>query len=157
MADVVDDYFKIEREEPVRLIGDVLTAGRIDTFPTVGATIFEPWRGDSVGRQERVESTLQSIRRRAEVRVTPVTGGYEVDVVVLKELEDLLWPEHATAGAATFRYDDTLTRVVNLELGQDTNLGWIPQGRDTALEQQILSDLQARCRRLPVRTLPVVQ
>ena len=156
VVDVVDDYFKIEREEPVRLIGDVLTAGRLDTFPTGGATIFEPWLRDSVGRRERMESTLQSMRRRAEVRVTPVEGGYEVEVAVLKELEDVVRPEHATAGAATFRYDDSLTRVVNPQEEREINCGWIPQGRDTALEQRILDDLQARCGRLPVRTLPPV-
>jgi len=154
VADTVDDYFKIEREEPVRLVGDVLTAGRIDTFPTVGATILEPWLGDSVGRDERLESTLQSIRRRAEVLVTPVAGGYEVEVAVWKELEDVVRPEHATAGSATFRYDDSLNRITNPEIECDVNRGWIPQGRDTALEQRILGDLQAHCGRLPVRTLP---
>jgi len=154
VVDVTDDYFKIEREEPVRLVGDVLTAGRLDTFPTGGATLLEPWRGDSVGRYERIESTLQSMRRRAEVRVSPVAGGYEVEVVVWKELEDVVQPEHATAGAATFRYDDTLTRVVNPVAGQEVNCGWIPQGRDAALEQRILGELMARCGRLPVRALP---
>ena len=46
-VDAVDDYFRIEREERVRLIGGVLTEGRIDTFPTIGSTILEPWRRDS--------------------------------------------------------------------------------------------------------------
>ena len=32
---------------------------------------------------------------------------------MFKELENILTPEHATAGAATFRYDTTLTRVIN--------------------------------------------
>src|SRR5262245_5310738 len=31
-VDAVDDYFRIEREDRVRLIGGVLTEGRIDTF-----------------------------------------------------------------------------------------------------------------------------
>ena len=49
VVDVVDDYFKIEREEPVRVVGDVLTEGRLDTYPKVAATILEPWHADSAG------------------------------------------------------------------------------------------------------------
>ncbi|MBN2474361.1 MAG: hypothetical protein JXB62_07120 [Pirellulales bacterium] len=156
VVDVVDDYFRIKQEEPVRLIGETLTAGRLDTFPTVAATVLEPWHGDSVGVYERTESTLQSRRRRAEVQVVPTAGGYQVEVAVFKELEDVLRPEHATAGAATFRYDDTLTRVVGSVGEQAINRDWIPQGRDTALEQRILGQLHERCGRLGVRMLPPV-
>ena len=42
------------------------------------------------------------MRRRAVVRVIPAQGGHWVDVAVFKELEDVVKPEHATAGAATF-------------------------------------------------------
>ena len=49
LVDVVDDYFDVEREDRVRLVGDILTEGRIDTFPKVASTIFEPWNSDSVG------------------------------------------------------------------------------------------------------------
>ena len=144
VVDVVDDYFEIDREEPVRLVGSTLTEGRLETFPRVGATLLEPWRHDSASRYERLESTLQSMRRRAVVRVIPAERGYWIDVAVFKELEDVLRPEHATAGAATFRYDDSLTRVVNPTLGQDVNAGWIQQGRDAALQQRILGHLQSR-------------
>jgi hypothetical protein len=49
-VDAVDDYFRIEREERVRLIGGVLTEGRIDTFPITGSTVS---RG-------RVDSTVRT-------------------------------------------------------------------------------------------------
>ena len=39
-VDAVDDYFRIEREDRVRLIGGVLTEGRIDTFPMIGSTML---------------------------------------------------------------------------------------------------------------------
>jgi hypothetical protein len=155
VVDVVDDYFTVEREEPVRLVGDVATEGILDTYPKVAATIFEPWDSDSAGSQARIESTLQSIRRRAVVRVVPAEGGYWVDVAVFKELEDVRRPEHATAGAATFRYDATLTRVVSPVGEQEINVGWIPQGRDTALEQRILGHLLARCGQLGTPILPL--
>src|SRR5262245_48631226 len=109
-VDSLDDHFRIEREERVRLIGGVLTEGRIDTFPTIGSTIFEPWRRDSTPGYEKIHATLQTIRRRATVRVIPVEGGYLLDVVVQKELEDLDKPEHATAGGSTLRHDGTIVR-----------------------------------------------
>ena len=144
LVDVVDDYFEIEREQPIQAMGTALTEGRIDTQPLLGATVFEPWHRDSVGAYERWESTLQSMRRRAEIRVVPGQGGYWVYVAVFKELEDTSEPFPSTAGAATFRNDNSLTRVVNPIGEQETNEGWIPRGRDMALEQRILGDLQAR-------------
>lgn len=142
--DAIDDYFRIEREDRVRLIGGVLTEGRIDTFPTIGSTIFEPWRVDSTRGYEKIHATLQSIRRRATIRVIPVEGGYLLDVVVQKELEDLDKPEHATAGGATLRHDGTIVRQENAPGRYSVTLGWIPIGRDVSLEQRILADISAR-------------
>jgi hypothetical protein len=144
VVDVVDDYFKIEREVPAQLAGSVALEGRLDTFPAVGSTLFEPWRRDSVGPYDKLESTLQSIRRQATVRVIPVPNGYLVDVAVFKYLEDVAQPMHATAGAATFRNDSSLTRVVSPVGEQEISQGWIPLGRDTALEQQIIGRMLAR-------------
>jgi hypothetical protein len=144
LVDVVDDYFTIDREEPVRLIGNVLTEGRIDTFPEIGSTYFEPWRRDSANSYEKLESTLQTIRRQATVRVIPTAGGYLADVTVFKELEDLARPEHATTGAATLRHDTSLDRVVQPIGDQPVLKGWIPLGRDLALEQRILAQLRNR-------------
>src|SRR5207237_10578805 len=94
-VDALDDYFHIEREDRVRVVAGVLTEGRIDTFPTIGSTLFEPWRIDSTPGYEKLHATFQSIRRRATIRVIPVEGGYLLDVVVQKELEDLDKPENA--------------------------------------------------------------
>lgn len=143
-VDSVDDYFRIEREDRVRLIGGVLTEGRIDTFPTIGSTIFEPWRTDSTRGYEKLHATMQSIRRRATLRVIPVEGGYLIDVVVQKELEDLDKPEHATAGGATLRHDGTIVRQEGPPGRFSVTLGWIPIGRDVTLEQRILADISGR-------------
>ena len=144
VVDVVDDYFRIDREERLRLVGDVEIEGRIDTFYEVGSTLLEPWRGDSANAYERLESTLQTIRRVAYVRVIPTGTDYLLDVQVFKELEDPLRPEHATAGAATFRNDTSLERYREPVGGQPLVMGWIPLGRDPALEQRITSEVQAR-------------
>jgi hypothetical protein len=110
LINVTDDYFKVAKEQRVIFAQGIPTEGRITTFPQTGATLLEPWRGDSVGFQERLESTLQSIRRLATVRLIPDPAGWRVEVVVQKELENLKRPMHATAGGATFRNDDSLYR-----------------------------------------------
>jgi hypothetical protein len=145
IVDVVDDYFRIEREEPVRVEGNMPTEGMLTTFPEVSPTIFEPWRHDTVDPDERVENTLQTMRRRAVLHVRPAQGGYMVDVAVFKELENLVPPEHATAGAATFRYDSTLAGIINPIGGDRAADGWIGRGRDPSMEQYLISHLLSRC------------
>ncbi len=144
IVDVVDDEFRVEREVPVRQMGDVLTEGRLDTFWLVGSTLLEPWRNDAANAYEKLEGTLQSIRRRAVVRVTPSSAGQWVEVVVFKELEDASKPIGAQTGSGVFRYESSLNRVENPVLEQPLTQGWIALGRDTALEQQILATVQAR-------------
>jgi hypothetical protein len=147
VVDVVDDYFRIEKEERVRLVGDLLTEGRLDTYPRGGSTLLEPWNNDSSTPYERLESTLQSIRRRALVRVVPAQAGFLVDVQVFKELENVPAPETGAvslANPSALRNDNALQRVTNPIGGAQPTLGWIPQGRDAALEQLILAQIQAR-------------
>lgn len=145
LVDVLDDYFRIAREDRVRQVGDVLTEGRIDTYPRTGATILEPWRKDSVGRFQRWEATLQTIRRRAQARVIPSAGGFLVEVLVEKEQEALDRPEQATAVSAGLRLGETLDSQPQSKLGGDPlTVGWIPLGRDVVLEQTILTELTRR-------------
>lgn len=144
VVDTVDNYFKIERQDRVKLVGDTLTEGQIDTVPKIGATLLEPWYNDSVGGYERLHASLQSVRRRAVVRVIPQPGGYLLDVTVLKELEDVDRPQTATAGGEIKRHDGSLIREKDrIDTGPLT-LGWIPQGRDAALEQRIIAELYDR-------------
>ena len=156
IVDVVDDYFRIEHEEPVRVAGTSTTDGNLTTFPEASPTIFEPWRHDTVDPEQRVENTLQSIRRWASVHVTPAQGGYMVEVAVFKELEDLVTPEHATAGKATFRYDSTLTGVINPIGSENVADGWISRGRDAPMEQHIIAHLLSRCGQVGQPAGPVV-
>lgn len=145
IVDMVDDYFEIASEQPVRDIGNVLMEGRIVTRPKTGATCAEFLMRDSTPGYERLHSTLQSIRRTAHIRVMPDATGFLVAVEVYKELEDVSQPEYSTVTAAVQRHDGSLVandRVGNF-FGSQT-LGWIPLGRDESLEQEMLRNLYAR-------------
>jgi len=164
LVDVVDDYFEIEREDRVRVVDNMPTLGRIDTVPEISATLLEPWKRDSVGYQQRLESTLQTMRRQATVQVVPTESGYLVDVTVYKYLEDLRRPEQASAAGSSFRNEESLDRFNDQTQGPSTLIdsfpeygraqgpvgpqpytsGWIQMGRDVALEQAIITKLLQR-------------
>ena len=145
IVDVVSDYFPIAREQRARRSGEVVMEGSIETVPQMGATWLEPHRRDSVGDFNRWESTFQTIRRRAMVRVIPDPVGYLVEVIIEKELEDLPKPVHATAGAATFRNDTSLpSRRLEQAGHTPASPRWIALGRDPPLEQRILAEIHAR-------------
>jgi hypothetical protein len=145
IVDVVSDYFPVAREQQARRSGEAWTEGRIETGLQGGASWLEPFRHDSVGVFNRWESTFQSIRRSAVIRVMPDTNGYLVEVVVQKEIEDLPHPERATAGAATFRNDGSLPTGRADEVSRTlSSPRWLPLGRDPALEARLLADIHAR-------------
>ncbi len=148
IIDGIDDFnFKIRREHRVRLVGNVLQEGRVETFPSVGSTLLEPWHKDSSPGFEKLHATLQSIRRRCTARVVPAEGGYSIEIVVIKELEDLLQPEHSIIHNSHTRFDTSPERTdeaKDLDRLPPGTLGWIPLGRDIALEQRILENIRGR-------------
>jgi hypothetical protein len=129
-----DFYFEIEREDRL--------AGTIETKYKAGASILEPWHADSVGRENRLESTFQSIRRRIVVSVQPSPpNALQVEVLVFKELEDLPGLAANSPGGSTFQESTPLQRDMLGVIGQSTPSIWIPQGRDTALEQKMMAHI----------------
>ena len=145
IVDMVDDYFDIASEQQVREVGGVLVDGRITTQTKTGATITEFLMRDSTPGYERLHATLQSIRRYAQVRVTPTGRGFQVGIEVYKELEDVSQPEYSTVTSSVRRHDGSLVTsdLSDPRLGPAT-LGWIPLGRDQSLEQAMLRNLHAR-------------
>lgn len=133
-VDVVHDYlFEIERESRID--------GVIETKFKTGAGVLEPWHRDSADGYSRWESTLQSIRRKAYISVTPAQGGYFVSVEAFKEIEDVAGAANF-AGGATFQDHTPLQRDLDLVVGQSSPSGWIPRGRDAALERSMLQSIQ---------------
>jgi hypothetical protein len=137
-VDVVHEYFDIAREN--RIVGS--QPGVIETNYKVGASVFEPWHRDSHGLDSRLESSFQSIRRKAFINVAPTDGGYLISVEVFKELEDLAGVANNTAGGATFQQGNPLRRDLDLVVGQSSPSGWLVKGRDDVLENEIARRMQ---------------
>ena len=138
--DVLHEFlFEIDRENR--------QTRSIETKYKVGSGLLEPWHTESVGLASRLESTLQSMRRKVIITLSPVQQGsqysYTVQVIAIKELEDLDAIVANSPGGATFQESTPLNRDLNQILGQSRPSGWIPQGRDLLLEQTVLNRLQA--------------
>ena len=132
---VVDKYFDISSEN--RLSKTIVTQ------PKVRATLLEPWSGDSVEVSDRLEASLQTVRRFATIKIEPApTGGYLVKVEVRKELEDLVKPDRQAAGRAVFNNDFPVNRAREIIGPVPVATGWIPRGRDQHLEQAILAGIR---------------
>ena len=133
-VDVLHAYqFPVDRENQLD--------GIIETGYKVGSGVLEPWHKDSVTMGDRLESSFQSIRRRATISVTPAANGYAVGVEVLKEIEN---PQNLiinSAGYATFPEATPLERDLSVVVGPSSPEGWILLGRDTNLEQDLIRSL----------------
>jgi len=144
VVDSVDDYFRIAREQPVLNSGGLVSDGRLETVYKVGSSLAQPWNKDSTPGFERLQASLQSIRRKAIVTVRPQGAAYVIEVVVQKDLEDTDRTQFATETTLSRRHDGTLIRERDrIDAGPQT-LGWIPLGRDASLEQAILADIFGR-------------
>jgi len=156
LVDVIDDDFRIRYETRVRLEGGVLTEGSVYSFPLPSATYLEPWRGDTTSGFERLQATLQSVRRRVEARMIPSEGGYLIEINVFKELENVGQSSTGTGGGVTRRHDTGIIRRDEGDVLSPDSSGWIPIGRDLAQEQKILGKLRERLvDNVPVQLSPV--
>ncbi|MCA9131103.1 MAG: hypothetical protein KDB22_28660 [Planctomycetales bacterium] len=144
IVDALDDYFLIDTEEPVRRTTESWQDGRVVTYPRISGTILEPWRGDAARGFERLQSTFQTIRRTATVRVTCEPSGYQIDITVLKEQEDVDQSQFATAGASAQRHDGTIVRNENQLRQLPVTLGWFEIGRDRELETRLMASILGR-------------
>ena len=143
LADVIDDYFTIQYESPLRQQDGVVTAGRLRTLPQPGANIFEPWRSDSANLDERLRATVQSISRSAEVIVTPLQGNYLIEISVTKQIEDVR-SDPQTLSLVSSANVNAMENREPLIGEAAVSEGWIYLERDPVLEQRILAHLTER-------------
>jgi hypothetical protein len=117
--------------------------GRIETMPRAASGLLLFLRPGSPDLYERTLATLQSYRHRVTVILHPADqGGFFIEVVARKELEDLAKPAHSLVGPATFRTDNNVDRTTEVIDDSSFDASWIYKGRDTAMEQEIIRRLK---------------
>jgi hypothetical protein len=144
IVDTVEDYFQIKSEQRPTRDNTQWFEGRLETFPQIGATYLEPWRKDALEGFQRWQSTLQTMRRTANLRVIPTNEGFSVGIEVIKELEDVDRSQFSSEGSAIARHDGTIVRTGANLAGQPITLGWIRQENDADLEQRLLREILGR-------------
>jgi hypothetical protein len=116
-------------------------SGRIETKPRIAPGFEQPWKPGSPDHSERLLATLQSIRHRCLVTIQPGAGeqgGYLVMVMIYKELEDVRSGPTRQLALPIFRDAATVERQFEVIDMTVIDSFWIPKGRDTAFEQEIL-------------------
>lgn len=137
VVDVLNDYpFEIARENKLD--------GVIETEYKVGSSLLEPWHQETIGFWNRMESSLHPIRRKVFVTITPSEAGYAIAVRADKEIADTPQQLPNTPGGATFLDNHPLQRQLDAVVGDRPRIvGWVPRGRDMALEYDLTARLQA--------------
>ena len=119
-------------------------SGHVEAVPRVAPGLALLLKPGSPDLYDRLLCTLQSYRHRVTVIIqtadppTAVHGGYSVEFIVRKELEDLPRPLRSALGGAVFRSESTVerqTEVIDATFFEPT---WIFRGRDAALEQELI-------------------
>jgi hypothetical protein len=134
---VLDDYFEIFSANPY--------SGVIVTKPRIAPGYEQFWKGGNPSTRDRLLATFQTVRQIAFVTIrTGERGGYLVEVVVDKELEDMPRPVRSTVGDAVFTESPTVDRAVEVVGPALTPASrtWFKIGRDYALEQQLLDRIR---------------
>jgi hypothetical protein len=119
-----------------------LRSGVIDTFPMVSSQWFEFWRRDVVDAASLAESSLQTIRRRVGIKLTPLGGNkysFNCRVTVQRlsmppsAISGSVWAEnvfYSTAGRSPIWNDPDDARV------------WITLDNDTVLADNIIRSVK---------------
>jgi hypothetical protein len=117
--------------------------GRVETVPRIAPGVGLFLKPGSPALEERVLATLQTYRHRISIRIdTADNGGYFIEVIARKELQDLPRPIKQTAGAAIFRTENSVERQFEVIDATYFEGGWIYKGRDPALEQKLIAALK---------------
>ena len=128
-------HFQVARESKLE--------GVIETEYRGGSGLLEPWHKDSIGFHARLESSLQSIRRKVIVRFQEsAPGTVVVGVQVLKEIEDLNGSAAGSQGAATFTEGDFFDRDLDRVVGESGSTMWLNRGNDVALQAEIVRQIR---------------
>jgi len=146
----LSDYGRVF-ENCLRVLGDYGFAffetnrydGRIETFPRTAPGILLLLKPGSPSLYERTLATMQSYQHRVTLIIHPADqGGFFIEVIARKELEDLARPVRSLLGAATFRTENDVDRTAEVVDENMFDTAWIYKGRDSCLEQEIIRRLK---------------
>ena len=119
-------------------------SGNIEAVPRTAPGLLLLFRPGSPDLYERVLATTQSYRHRVSVVIQPADpqgaehGGYFVEFIVRKELEDLPRPVRSSVGGSVFRSESTVNRQTEVIDAAYFDTAWIYRGRDQYLEQELI-------------------
>lgn len=117
--------------------------GRIECLPRTAPGLGLFFKPGSPDIHDRCLMTCQSYRHRLSIAIQPAdNGGFFIEVVARKELEDVARPIRSTVGAAIFRVDNNVDRQFEVVDPTFFESGWIYKGRDVPLEQEIIRRLK---------------
>ncbi|MFO8012699.1 MAG: hypothetical protein R6X20_05260 [Phycisphaerae bacterium] len=133
--DVAGRVLMALRFEPVI---PVKSKGHIETHPVTGASWFEFWRKDTIGRVQLAEASLHTVRRRVTVSISPKDGGSQVFVRVIKERASAPGSMPASFGATFGMHDLEDSSLIRRDVLDERYIEWLRMGRDPLLEQYIL-------------------
>ena len=112
--------------------------GHVETKSVTGASWFEFWRKDTLGRMQVAEASLHTVRRRATVSISPSDGGSKVFVKVVKTRVSAPGATPESFGSTFGVHDVEDTDLMRRDALEATDYEWVPMGRDPLLEQYIL-------------------
>lgn len=121
-------------------------AGLITTYPEPSQHFFEFWRHDVDTTPDLWESTLNPLRRRAEVTLRGADDGRWQDLVVTVHKQRLSSPDRQfnSSGAVYQYFGETLPSTTGLvQVTAELDV-WLDVGRDPAMEDRLLHDILDR-------------
>jgi hypothetical protein len=123
--------------------------GLIRTRPLPGAQFFEFWRRDNVGALNSAEANMHSIRRVAELDISPQGGQLCIGCNV--KVHRLSLPEHEISSSARayemFSQSSVAMQRLKLHSEQKKDMAWVELGNDTMLATEILKQIEQHVKR----------
>lgn len=124
------------------------SAGVITSYPVLSQSFFEFWRHDVDSHADLLESTINPIRRRAELRFLKADDGglRRLEVIVRKERLSAPDRQFNSTSAAYRLFGETLPTTTGQKV-DGTGEDWLDVGRDEYMEdylrQSVMSTVQA--------------
>lgn len=137
------------REHRYRLDRVDRNTGVVTTLPVISAHVLEFWRKDVATRHDLWESTLNPIRRWAEVTVSAAGDETWAGVSIRVHKERLSSPDRQfnSTGAAYQYFGNQLPSTMGLARITEGHDQWLSIGRDGAMEDYLLGVIFERAGR----------